>query len=81
MWTYDDYDKHREQLAMRLKFACAHNNMSYGDLARATGITEGTISCYMRGRNQPRTTNAALMAHALGVSLDWLGGLTDEWPF
>lgn len=47
-------------------------------LSRETGISDGLLSTYRKGRSEPSLTNAALIADALDVSLDWLAGRDPE---
>lgn len=54
------------------------NKMNNKDLARLTGISANAIGTYVNGRNDPSLYNATRIAKALGVSLDYLAGLTDE---
>ena len=69
------------------------DNIQFGDLLRdmldSRGIsqkwladnaetTESTISRYLNGKNQPEINIVARIAKALGVSMDYLCGLTDN---
>jgi transcriptional regulator with XRE-family HTH domain len=46
-------------------------------LADETGATEATISRYMAGKHQPEINIVVAISKALGVSMDYLCGLTD----
>lgn len=48
-------------------------------LAKATGIPDSTIRKYLAG-SSPSIENAALLAEALGVSLDWLASMPGAGP-
>ena len=47
-------------------------------LAVEADTTEATISRYMRGETQPELNIVVRIAKALGVSVDYLSGLTDS---
>lgn len=47
-------------------------------LAGLSGVTERTIWRWERGDTQPQLDDAALVASAFGVSLDYLAGRTDR---
>ena len=46
-------------------------------LAEAAGVTEATISRYAGGKTQPEISIVARLAKVLGVSVDYLCGVTD----
>ncbi len=57
----------------RLKWARDTANLSARKLDKLAGITPGHTTAIEAGRKQDITTStAAKLAHALGVSLDWL---------
>lgn len=58
----------------RLKEALSFRNMRQTDLAKATGIDKGSISCYVSGRYEPKNEAICKMAQALSVSEMWLWG-------
>lgn len=65
---------------MRLSDAMTLNGTTQSSLARATGVDRSTISQLMKS-DDARLPNAQLVAEAarhLGVSTDWLLGLTDR---
>jgi len=45
---------------------------SIAGFARKAGVSEGTIRSYLRAGTLPKIDNAAAIAEAAGVSLDWL---------
>lgn len=49
-------------------------------LAGASGFTEKTITRWERGETVPDLADAAMVAEALGVSLDYLAGRHDGDP-
>lgn len=53
--------------------------LSASDLSRATGISRSTLSLLLSGKRSDTTTaTAAKISHALGVSVDYLLGLSDK---
>ncbi len=66
-------------LPRRLAQARRARGLSQAGLAQAAGVPHSmTISAWERGVNLPRVDDLATMAGVLGVSLDWLCGLTAE---
>lgn len=68
--------------AKRLKDARIKAGMTQSDLAEKSGVTSASISAYesadgTKGKN-PSLENARSIAESLGVSLDWLCGLSNE---
>lgn len=61
----------------RLKTALEMNNMTKAELARKTGINDGTISRYINGEIEAKQTNILLLSQALGVKPSWLMGFDD----
>lgn len=53
-------------------------NMSRSLLAGLSGVTERTIWRWERGDTEPQLDDAARVATAFGVSLDYLAGRTDR---
>lgn len=43
-------------------------------LAKLTGLSGASISCYENDKHEPSFFNAICIADVLGVSLDWLAG-------
>ena len=65
-------------IARRILRARQNKRWSQGDLARATGIQQGTISRYESGeRSRVSTCNLIKIADATGVTVDFLLGRTD----
>ncbi|SKA89515.1 Helix-turn-helix [Clostridium sp. USBA 49] len=60
-------------LRLRIK-----NEMKQKELADKVGITEATLSRYENGLRSPKGEIVSKLAEALGVSSDYLLGLTDE---
>lgn len=48
------------------------------EIADALGLTSQAISSYLSGRTKPSLDIAAKIAEFLGVSLDWLCGISEE---
>ncbi len=63
----------------RLRQALAETEMSQSGLARQVGVDRSTISQLLSGQSVrlPNAHVVALCAEALGVSCDWLTGLSD----
>lgn len=64
-----DIFKERLQMAM--------GTISQRDLAKMSGLTEATISRYLKGERIPKLTDAITLANVLHVSLDYLSGLSE----
>ena len=58
----------------RLKQGMIEKGIKQRDLARITGISEGTISNYRSGRFKAAQVNLQKLAQALNVSIPWLMG-------
>ncbi len=64
---------------LRLTQALAERGLSQSALARATGVDRSTVSALLgSGKRLPNAQLAADCAQALGVSADWLLGLTER---
>ena len=50
----------------------SEQNMTQKELAQLTGLTESTISHYMKGDRVPRGVNLVKIAKALGTTTDYL---------
>lgn len=73
--------RHRADLfRSRLKQAIRRSGSNQSDLARATGVDRSTISQLLRddAARLPNAHVAGACAEVLGVSVDWLLGLTDH---
>lgn len=80
MMDIDDKRSRAARFRQRLARALADSNTSQSALARAAGVDRSTISQLLSGQG-PRLPNAQLVAEcarALGVSADWLLGLTER---
>lgn len=62
----------------RVRFCRLIKKMTQDDLAKVTGISVRHIANYENDRSDPSLFNAGCIAKALGVSIDYLAGLTDE---
>lgn len=64
----------RADFAERLTQALDLRGLSAADLSRATGVSEGTISCYKSGKYQAKQNRVYSFAKALRVDPAWLMG-------
>lgn len=62
----------------RLKELRADKKISMKDLAKAVGATDGAISNWENGVNEPKLTFIVRLTLFFGVSSDYLLGLEDE---
>jgi transcriptional regulator with XRE-family HTH domain len=62
----------------RLLIARRRAGLSQGDLAQRAGVHISDISKYERGRSVPTLARLARLCRALGVSADYLLGLSGE---
>ena len=60
------------ETARRLSEAMNDKNIKAVELAEKAGITKGSVSQYLNGRNRPTNINAGKMADVLGVDAMWL---------
>lgn len=58
-------------LANRIR-RCAELAGSGDELSRRSGVPRRTLESYLSGRSEPKATNLAAIANAVGASLDWL---------
>lgn len=56
----------------RVKQAMSEQNISQAELVKLTGISKGSISQYLSGRNLPRQKKIIAVENALNVSPEWL---------
>ena len=63
-----------ETFAQRLLMALEKNHMKAADLSKLTGVSEGTISCYINGRYEAKQNRVRVFATTLGVDPAWLMG-------
>ncbi len=80
MVTENDKRDRAALFRQRLSRALAEARLSQAALARAAGVDRSTISALLAGDSTrlPNAQVAAECARALGVSADWLLGLTDR---
>lgn len=66
--------------AERLKATRTEKHLSQADLAKAVGVSAATISSYetTNGAKIPSLDKAAAIAERLGISLDYLCGMSKE---
>ncbi|ADU91123.1 helix-turn-helix domain-containing protein [Taylorella equigenitalis] len=71
-------------LGDRVKIARINSKLSQIDLAKKTGLSQGTIAHIENGRNRD-TKHLMDLAKALSVRAEWLyygeGNVKDTWPF
>ena len=66
------------ETARRLAEALNDKNIKPIELAEMAGVSKGSISQYMNGRNRPTNMNAGKMAKVLDVDPMWLMGFDVE---
>lgn len=69
--------------AERMKATREEKGLKQNELAKMVGVTPTTISAYEKSDTEgngkkPTLENAQAIAKALGCSLDWLSGMTDD---
>lgn len=64
--------------AERLKQARNKLGISLDELADRTGLHRSQLYRYERGNNDPTSSTLTALARELGVSIDYLVGLSDE---
>lgn len=62
----------------RIRAARKAAGLSQAALSRATGFSQPEISDYERGERTPSTDRVPALCRALGVTSDWLLGLSEE---
>lgn len=67
----------RKQIGTRINAALASANMKQKELAKAIGVTDNTISYFVSGSRVPNTEQIIEIAASLGVSTDYLLGVSD----
>ena len=55
-------------------------SLNQSQLARMTNVAQSTISGYMKGNRLPGADELARLSTALGVSMDYLWGTTEQKP-
>lgn len=80
MMTKTDKRQRSDTFRARLLSAVAMNGINQSALARSVGVDRSTISQLLAGRDArlPNAQVVAECARSLGVSADWLLGLTDR---
>ena len=63
--------------AQRLEKLMVERDLYPSDIQRITGIRRQRIYEYLQGVTQPSAYNLKRIAEGLGVSADWLLGITD----
>ena len=61
-------------IAERIKQGLEMTGKKQADLERATGISKGALSSYLKGKYEPKQANIFLISKALGVDPAWLMG-------
>lgn len=71
-----------EIFAQRLKFARQKAELTQSDLASMTNLSPTIISAYENPKSEqgknPTLNNVFILSRELGVSIDWLCGLSDD---
>lgn len=67
-----------ERFVYRLQIVIKHDYKTQKGFAKAIGLSEGTITGYLKGTNVPDLRTLIKIAQATDVSLDWLCGLTED---
>lgn len=62
----------------RLEQLLSERKMSQKALAAATHLTEGAVSHYLKGDRRPRGAILLNIANALGTTVDYLTGKSDD---
>jgi transcriptional regulator with XRE-family HTH domain len=65
-------------VARRARIALTMNHMTSADLMRATTLGSGTISALLNAKRDTGISTLVRLANALGVSIDWLTGLSEQ---
>lgn len=66
--------------AGRLKLAMSERDVKAAELAKITGISEGAISQYLKGKYQAGQRSLDKLAEALNVPIGWLMGAGQDTP-
>lgn len=67
----------REHIGARLRRLRVEQNLSQETVAHKVRCDQKTLTNWELGRNMPRLDVAADLARMLGVSLDYLAGVTE----
>ena len=68
----------KESLGMRIKLARTRRGLNQAELARAISMSKNSMNLIERDLAQPAFAWVQKIAEVLDVSLDYLGGRTDE---
>lgn len=68
----------KESFNNRLKSIITSRNITQANLSRMTGITQSSISDWLRGIYEPKQDKVDIVARALGVSPSYLMGWEDD---
>jgi transcriptional regulator with XRE-family HTH domain len=68
----------KESLGMRIKLARTRRGLNQAALARRVGMSKNSMNLIERDMSQPAFAWVQKIAEVLDVSLDYLGGRTDE---
>ena len=68
----------KESLGMRIKLARTRRGLNQAALARQVGMSKNSMNLIERDMSQPAFAWVQKIAEVLNVSLDYLGGRTDE---
>jgi transcriptional regulator with XRE-family HTH domain len=68
-----------KEFGSRLSEIMFRRDMTNKELARLMHVSESTISGYRTGRRSPSVNDLPVLAKLLGVSTDYLLGLTDKF--
>lgn len=63
-----------EDFKTRYRIALVMTGMKAVDISKKTGISESTLSQYLKGYSKPKDERLALLADVLGVDPLWLKG-------
>ena len=66
------------KLAEKLSRVMSEKGISAADIERRTGISRGTVHHYLHGDYSPKNDKLEKLASALGVSVSYLAGYTDD---
>ena len=66
------------KLAEKLSRVMSEKGISAADIERRTGISRGTVHHYLHGDYSPKNDKLEKLAAALGVSVSYLAGYTDD---
>ncbi|PNC66017.1 hypothetical protein CXT99_06590 [Akkermansia muciniphila] len=64
--------------ASRLRSFMASKSLTQMQLQEMSGISQGAISDYLKGKSEPKAAALYQLSRIFGVSMDCLWGVTDE---